>query len=122
MTSASRAIRRLLRINAGMLIWASALVFLYAGRSLACPLSDVSPDTGLAHPVTALLLTLALLHLAVLGWLGWRWFQHPAPAIAASEERVELFCHRLEGLVLALSVTAVLWLAAPILMVPPCQG
>ncbi len=120
MTAAGRAIRRLLRIIAGMLIWASALVFLYAGQSRACSLLGAS--SGSVHPVTVLLLTLALLHLAILGWLMWRWFRHPLPAAEAPDRAVEQFCHRLEGLVLALSIIALLWLATPILMVTPCSG
>jgi hypothetical protein len=50
----------MLRMNAGLIVWASAFVFLYAGFSLGCQLLAPSPEDGLANAVTVLLLVLAL--------------------------------------------------------------
>lgn len=121
MTPAGMPIKRLLQISAGMIVWASALVWLYAGESLACQHIGASPSAGQARLVTALLLAVAVLHLLGLGALLWRWFRRPRPQQSDADGNDGLFPHRLEGLVLALSIPALLWLALPIVLVSPCS-
>ncbi len=112
----------LLRLSAGTIIWASAFVALYAGYSLGCRAVPVAADAGLANPVTITLVVLALVHGAALAMLLRRWFSGPVPALAGESERTRRFRHRVEGLVLWISLAALVVIAAPVLMVTPCQG
>lgn len=112
----------LLRLSAGAMVWASAFVALYAGHSLGCLAAPVAADAGLANPVTITLVALALAHGVALTMLLRRWFAGSVPALEGETERTRRFRHRVEGLVLWISLTALVVVAAPVLMVTPCQG
>jgi hypothetical protein len=112
----------MLRMNAGLIVWVSAFVFLYAGFSLGCQLLAPSPEDGLANAVTVLLLVLALFHMAVLAALVALWWKRPVAAADGESDSSRRIRHRVEGLVLACSMAGLVWVAFPVLMVAPCTG
>lgn len=113
---------RLLRVCAGLFVWCSAFVVLYATYSLGCQHIEVSADAGLANPVSLGLVAAALIHLLVLAGLLWRHQHSPMQAIEGENDRSRRVHHWVEGFVLWLSLAGTLFIAFPILMVPPCQG
>lgn len=122
MRSGPGAILRLLRISAGLLIWCSGFVMLYAGYSLGCQQLEIADDAGLGNPVTLSLVGIALLHLAALAALLLQWRVRPIKAVGGESERSLKLNRWLEGFVLFISLTGLLFIAFPILMVPPCAG
>lgn len=112
----------LLRMSSGAFVWLSAFISLYAGYSLACQNLDIAESAGLANPVTLGLLAIALVHVAVMGWLWARWLRRPVVAQAGETDASRAFRHRVEGLVLGVSSTALVFLTFPVLMVSPCPG
>jgi hypothetical protein len=122
MNTTHAGIFKLLRIIAGLLIWASGFVWLYAGSSLACQHLDVAVEAGLANPVTAVLTLISLVHLAALAALLLRHRWRPTGAVANESARSHRLRHWLEGCVLWISMAGLLLIAFPVLMVPPCAG
>ncbi len=114
------SILMLLRMGAGLLVWASAFVMLYAGHALACQWLGPLPDVQLLNPVTGVLAALALLHMVALGALGVLWWRYPARAAEDEPPRTHRFRQRTEGLLLVVSVVSLIWLAIPLLVTPPC--
>lgn len=112
----------LLRMSGGALVWTSAFVALYTGYSLGCQNVRIVGDPGLANPVTLALVAIALLHVAAMAWLGVRWFRRPVAAQPGESKASRGFRHRVERMVLGVSGAALLFVAFPILMVPPCVG
>ena len=112
----------LLRMGAGLLLWASAVVMLYAGHSLACQWWPPAPEAQLFNPVTGLLTVLTLLHLLALAALGVLWWRYPSRAAEQEPPRTHRFRHQTESLLLLVSVTGLFWIALPLLMTPPCIG
>lgn len=113
------AIAQLLRVTAGLLVWSSAFVFLYAGSYLGCRALAPDPQTGLLNAVTGLLLIFTLLHLGALGVLAARWWRGLRAADGEAPDSVR-FRRAIEGLVLITAGAGVLMIALPLLMVPPC--
>ncbi len=122
MTPPGWTIRALLRLSAGLIVWASGFVFLYAGFSLGCQLWAPPPEDGLSNPVTLMLAGFMLVHLAAMLTLGWLWWFRPVVAAADESESSRRIRHRVEGLVLACSIFALVWIAFPVFMVAPCAG
>lgn len=122
MTAPGWTIRALVRMSAGLVVWASAFVFIYAGFSLGCQVWAPPPEDGLGNPVTIMLVMFAGMHLAVLGILGWLWWARPVSADSGESEASRLVRHRVEGLMLACSSFALVWVVFPIFMVAPCAG
>lgn len=122
MRPAGSSIARILRIVAGLIVWASAFVMLYATHDLACRYADWNSVSDRIHPVTWLLTGVVVLHLLVLGGLLYAWFRHPTLPAQRSGASNPRFQHKLEGWILALSVAGVLLLAAPLVLVSPCSG
>ncbi len=122
MTPPGWTIRALMRMSAGLVVWASTFVFLYAGFSLGCQVWAPPPDDGLRNPVTFMLLGLTVVHLAILAALGWLWWSRPVTADHGESETSRRVRHRVEGLVLACSIFAVVWIVFPVFMVAPCAG
>lgn len=112
----------LLRMGAGLIVWASAFVFLYAGFSLGCQFLAPPVEDGLMNPVTGWLALLALLHLGILLVLVALWWKRPVKAAAGEEETSRLLRHQVEGLVLICSIAGLVWIAFPVFMVAPCAG
>jgi hypothetical protein len=112
----------LLRISAGAFVWASAFVTLYAGYSLGCQNLAIASDAGLANPVTLALIVIAALHGAGMAWLLARWLRRPVTAQPGESDASRRFRHHVEGLVLWISAAALVFIAFPVLMVPPCVG
>lgn len=113
---------QLLRLSAGLIIWASAFVGLYAGYSLACQQIDLAGDTGPLNPVTGLLVLISGIHLAALVGLllAHRW--RPTKVQPDESERSHRLRHWLECCVLWISLAGLLFITFPVLMVPPCAG
>ncbi|MCH8477668.1 MAG: hypothetical protein LAT56_06960 [Wenzhouxiangella sp.] len=72
--------------------------------------------------MTLSLVGIVALHLAVLIALLLRWRLQPIQALAGESERSLKLNHWLEGFVLWISLAGLLFIALPILMVPPCVG
>lgn len=113
---------QLLRLSAGLFVWASAFVWLYAGFSLGCQMLDVPVEAGLINSVTIGLVLVTLGHLAALAGLLIRRARSPVTAMAEESERSRAARHRIEGLVLWISLAGLVFVAFPILMLPPCAG
>ncbi|GEM_PF-730595 len=113
---------QLFRMGAGLVVWSSAFVCLYAGFSLGCQYLTPSVDDGLANPVTYLLTGIFLVHLLALTGLGGLWWKRPVPAADGESPASRDFRHWIEGAVLAFSITGLVWIGFPIFMVAPCAG
>lgn len=113
---------QLFRMNAGLVVWASAFVALYAGLSLGCQHLAPPPEDGLSNPVTFLLAGVFGIHLIVLLGLALYCWKKPAPAAPEESGSSLRFRHRVEGLILAVSIAALVWIAFPMLLVAPCAG
>ncbi len=122
MTHPGWTVAALLRMVAGLLVWASGFVFLYAGLSLGCQFLTPPPEDGLINPVTGALAVLALIHLAVLLLLAAWWWKRPVEAATGEVESSRMLRHRVEGLVLISAVFALLWIVIPVFLVAPCTG
>lgn len=120
MTPALFSIVMLLRMGAGLLVWASAFVMLYAGHALACQWFGPVSEVNLWNPVTGVLAALALAHMAALMALGVLWWRSPPRAAAHEPARTQRFRHRTEGLLLVVSAASLCWLALPLVLTPPC--
>lgn len=122
MKSARWSLGQLLRMSAGLFIWSSAFVVLYAGFSLGCQQLEVPLEAGLLNPVTiGLVVAFAVHAAALLALLVYRQ-RHPVRAAEGEEERSRRLRHKVEGLVLWVSLAALLFIAFPVLLVPPCAG
>ena len=73
-------------------------------------------------PVTLALVGIALVHGAAMAWLLARWLWRPVTAQPGESDKSRRFRHRVEGLVLGVSIAALVFVAFPVLMVPPCVG
>lgn len=120
MRSAHWSIAQLLRMSAGLIIWSSGFVVLYAGFSLGCQHLDVPVEAGLINPVTFGLLAAFALHALALVSLLWLWHHRPVRAAEGESERSRRLRHRVEGMVLWVSLAGLVFFAFPVLMVPPC--
>ena len=116
------AMLRLLRISAGLLVWSSGFVVLYAGYSLGCQQLEIDSEAGLGNPVTLSLVGITALHLAALSALLVQWRMRPIKPMAGESERSLGLNRWLEGFALFISMAGLLFIAFPILMVPPCAG
>jgi len=121
-TAARFSIVMLLRMGAGLLVWASAFLMLYAGHALLCRLLSPASDAGLRNPVTAGLVVLAAVHLVAMLALMVLWWRHPPAAAPQEPTRTQRFRHRTEGLLLLISLAGLVYIAFPLLMTPPCVG
>jgi len=122
MKPATLGIAQLLRLAAGLIVWSSAFVWLYAGFSLGCQRLEVPIEAGRVNPVTLGLVAIALVHAAALVFLLVRYRRDPVQPLPAESERSCRLRHRVEGLVLWASLAGLVFVAFPILMVPPCAG
>lgn len=120
MRTAHWSIGQLLRMSAGLIIWSSGFVVLYAGFSLGCQHLDVPVEAGLANPVTLGLGAAFAVHAGALVGLLWLRQRRPVRAAEGESERSRLFRHRIEGMVLWVSLAGLVFFAFPVLMVPPC--
>lgn len=122
MSPAGLTLGRLLRMIAGLLVWFSAFVGLYAGLSVGCQHLAPAPEAGLINPVTGMLALIAVLHALALAALIAYWWKRPSSRGPGESRAGQRFRHRIEGLVLFLSLTGLVWIAFPVFMVPPCAG
>jgi len=116
------SLSQLLRMSAGLFIWCSAFVVIYAGLSLGCQNLDIPVEAGVLNPLTGALIVAILLHLAALAALLIRHQRHPVQAGAGEGARSRNLRQRVEGIVLWISLAGVIFIAFPLLMVPPCAG
>jgi heme/copper-type cytochrome/quinol oxidase subunit 2 len=107
---------------AGLIVWASAFVMLYAGYSLGCMQLAPAHPIGLINPVTIGLLIIAGIHMTVLAGLILRLWQHPPKPASGETERSCHFRRRIEALVLWTSAAGLIFITFPVLMVAPCVG
>lgn len=119
MKPAHWSLAQLLRMSAGLLVWSSAFVVLYAGHAQACLQLDAQPDS-LANPVTALLVVVVVIHLALL--VGLLLFRQSRPTRPSDSETLAScrFRHRVEGLVLWSALAGLLMIALPLVLALPC--
>lgn len=122
MKAAHWSVSQLLRMSAGLFIWCSAFVVIYAGLSLGCQNLDIPAEAGVLNPLTGALVLAILLHLAALIALLIQHRRRPVQAASGEEARSRRLRHRVEGLLLWVSLAGVVFIGFPLLMVPPCAG
>ncbi|MGY6553316.1 MAG: hypothetical protein ACXIUM_02220 [Wenzhouxiangella sp.] len=113
---------QLLRLSAGLFIWCSAFVVLYGGLSLGCQNLDIPAEAGVMNGLSLGLILAVLAHVGALIALLVQHQRRPVKAGAGEEERSRIMRQRVEGLVLWISLAGLLFIAFPVLMVPPCAG
>lgn len=94
--------------TAGLLLWASSFVVLYAGLALGCEASWHTRRLAGANLLTLALALAWLAHLLALAVLWW-WLRRRTP-------------HRLGQALTLVAVAATLWTGWPALALPPCAG
>lgn len=106
----SRPIHWLLGCTAGLLLWASSFVVLYAGLTLGCEAGWHAGRLAGLNLLTGALALAWLVHLLALAAL-WRWFGGWAEPL-----------RRLARVLTAVAVAATVWTGWPLLALPPCAG
>ncbi|KQP21223.1 hypothetical protein [Pseudorhodoferax sp. Leaf265] len=107
---ASSPARWLLGTTAGLLVWASSFVVLYAGLTLGCEAGWHARRLYGINLLTGALALAWLLHLLALAAL-WRWF---GPWTGALRHMARVLT--------AVAAAATLWTGWPLLALPPCAG
>lgn len=102
----------LLGTTAGLLVWASSFVVLYAGLSLGCEAGWHARRLAGANLLTLALALAWAAHLLVLGAL-WRWLGRWPQA-----DMLRWLARALTAIALAATV----WTGWPLLALPPCAG
>lgn len=102
--------RWLLGTTAGLLLWASSFVVLYAGLSLGCEAGWQVRRWAGANLLTAALALAWAVHLLALAALWW-WFGRWAEPL-----------RRMARLLTAVAAAATVWTGWPLLALPPCTG
>jgi hypothetical protein len=110
--------RRLLLAIAGLIVWSSAFVTLYAVLSVGCAADVHRLEVLGANALTVLLLALFLAHLAGLG--GLQWYSVSLWRARKDPTRSGGYLAVLTCVVTAASLFSMLFLGLPILMIPPC--
>lgn len=104
--------RWLLGATAGLLVWASSFVLLYAALSLGCEAGWHTRRLAGANLLTGVLALVWLAHLLALAAL-WRWFGR-WPAVGLQP--------RLARMLTGAAFAATVWTGWPLLVLPPCAG
>ena len=110
----------LLLAIAGLVVWSSAFVALYAIVSLGCVYGWHRPELAGVRLLTALLALVWLAHLATLVWLQWYGLSRWRLLRRAGETGPALYLAALTGLIAAVSLVGTVYLGTPILLLPPC--
>jgi membrane protein implicated in regulation of membrane protease activity len=115
--------RALLRLIAGLGVWASCFVLLYAGLSLGCS-SSLAGRQFAGMSLLSLLLTLIwIAHLAVLAVMLWRaWRDRHAPSPDAQPASTARFTGRLTWVLHGVALVATVVIGFPVLMLPACSA
>ncbi|GAA5234509.1 hypothetical protein FOZ76_19965 [Verticiella sediminum] len=109
-----------MRMMAGLIIWAVCFVALYAGMSLAC--AYVAPPPGGhagLHPINGWLTVLWLAHLLPLGWLTWYSWRQSRRAADSTTPPVR-FTLRVTWLCNLAALFATVWVGFPVVVTVPC--
>lgn len=113
--------RRLLPITlGGLMLWAVCFVVLYAVLSLGCSADLDRNHLAGVNVLSALLLALWAAHLAPLAALVWL-LRRRARQIDVDRSAAGAFLLRTGGAIAASGFVAMLWLALPIAVLPPCR-
>lgn len=102
----------------GFIVWSSAFVFLYGMQGLGCALDLDLVEAGPFNLLSILLTILLFLHLAalaVLQWLGVRFWREGRGDHAASRFLGAVTC-----LTAAAGIVATIYIGAPVLVLQPC--
>ena len=115
--------RVLLRLVAGLGVWASCFVLLYAGLSLGCASALAGKQVGGVSVLSALLTVIWVAHLAALAVMFWRAWSNrhvlPTDVQPASTAR---FTGRLTWVLHGVALVATVVIGLPILMLPACSA
>ncbi|KQP43167.1 hypothetical protein [Pseudorhodoferax sp. Leaf274] len=103
-------VRWLLGTTAGLLVWASSFVVLYAGLTLGCEAGWHARRLAGANLLTVALAMAWLAHLVALAAL-WRWFGGWTEPL-----------RRLARVLTAVALAATVFTGWPLLALPPCAG
>ena len=121
---------RLWSVFAGLLVWCSAFLMLYAGLSLGCEAGWQHRTVAGTTWLTALLAGIWLLHIAALGVLAAMLLRrHPDVKIAHDGEQHPSaprpqggFLTRLALVLTAAATACTAWIGWPALLLPPCTA
>ncbi len=106
-----------LHIVLGLLIWSLWFVAIYGGLSVACAVAPPAPQQGPWNWLNALLGLSAVATLILLGALArWSW----RAGLRMHRQPRECFVARLAAGTHAVAALATLFIALPILRLPPC--
>ena len=103
----------LLRLCAGLLLWASCFVALYAGLSLGCEARWHESALAGISALTAALAVVWAVHLGLIAELlrrQWRWRREPG------------LLARVVPVLLVVAFIGTLWIGWPVFLLPPCVG
>lgn len=106
-----------IHIPLGLTLWSLWFVALYGGLSVGCALLPPPAEQGAWTWLNAALGLATLLTVALLLWLGWL-FQRAARR--ASAEPAQRFVAHVSAGVHLIAAIATLFIALPILGLPPC--
>ena len=121
---------RLWSVFAGLLVWCSAFLMLYAGLSLGCEAGWQHRTVAGTTWLTALLAGIWLLHIAALGVLAAMLLRrHPDVKIAHDGDQHSSapcaqggFMTRLALVLTAAATACTAWIGWPALLLPPCTA
>lgn len=105
----NRGTLRLLTLPAGLLIWSSSFVLLYAAASIGCRLGWQDLAIGPVPVLRLVLMAITGLHLAAIAWVG----RVLARSAASADD--ETFLRNTAWGVLVAGAVATVWTALPVL-------
>lgn len=112
--------RALLQLIAGLGVWASCFVLLYAGLSLGCASSLAGKHIGGVSVLSAILTAIWVIHLAVLVVMLWR--GRHAPAQDGQHVSTARFTGRLTWVLHSVALVATVVIGLPVLMLQACSA
>ncbi len=108
---------KLVMANAGLIIWASAFVFLYAIQAIGCAAGWNLGQLGGFNQLTVILMLVWIAHIVPLLVLVPQQFR---TAKMGGADRQESFLHWLAFLMTLVGLVATLWVGFPLMMLPAC--
>lgn len=118
---------RVLGAIGSMVVWVVYFVAVYSLQGLGCVEGWHEVSIGPVNQLTVVMVLLTLVALALIAWNGWRGWQGWRAGATATRQASEFperrrFLGALMLWLAALSLVATVFVAVPIIMLPPCAA
>lgn len=115
------AVRTLIYVLFGPIVWAVHLTIIYGLQSVACALTTTSRGGTSMDAVQLAIVSATIAAVLALG-AGWRWLANPGGAMSEGTEDRNHFLEGVMQFLVGLSVLGVLGAGAAAMMLPSCPA